>query len=149
MANNEVTFKELEAILKELPEKIRNKELTVAVRAGANHIKKIAVRNAKKIDDPKTPQKIWKQITVRKGRSRSRNILNYRIGVKGGAKMPEKGIDWRKDETNVWYFRYVEFGTKRAKAKPFLQPAIKEAEAQVLDIVSKKLADRIQKMRLK
>ena len=58
-----------------------------AARQAMNIARDAARINAKAIDDPKTREKIHKNIVTQGGKSRNANEVVLRVGVRGGAAM--------------------------------------------------------------
>ncbi|EHU1961534.1 HK97-gp10 family putative phage morphogenesis protein [Acinetobacter baumannii] len=125
-------------------EKIVKRIVRKAMRKGMNLVRDKARAKVKQLDDPSTPQKIWKEIVVQNGRSRNKNYLVMRVGVRGGARVPytnnaqnrragRVGKTYQID-LSVFYWRFLEFGTSRQPATPFLRPALYENIEQVTDI---------------
>jgi HK97 gp10 family phage protein len=54
------------------------------------------------------------------------------------------GISWQGD---AYYGRFVEFGTSKSPARPFLRPAFDARSAEALGIFTDKLRDMIEKAR--
>jgi len=146
---------ELERTLRQLPAKLQKRAVKSALRKGATVIKKAAQKNAKRFDDPKTPAKIWKEITVRAGRKRRNGDIVMRVGVKGGAKRYKNTKENRRKGRvggsyegpgNVYYWRFLEFGTSKIDpARPFMRPAMSEHWREAMDTVSKALEVAIAK----
>lgn len=88
---------------------------TKAARKAMRIVRKEAVKNAKALDTKKTPNKIWKQITVKAKKTKNKDEVIISLGIKGGAK---------KKNSDVYYWRFLEFGTVNSPAKPFLRPAL-------------------------
>ncbi|EOY3219535.1 HK97-gp10 family putative phage morphogenesis protein [Acinetobacter baumannii] len=114
-----------------------------AMRQAMNIVRDEARQNVKRLDDPTTPEKIWKEIVVQNGRSRNKNALVMRVGVRGGAQIPytnnaqnrrsgRVGKTYQSDG-RVFYWRFLELGTSRQPATPFLRPALYENIEQVTD----------------
>ena len=105
-----------------------------ASRQAMNIARDSARAAAKALDDPLTPEKIHKEITVISGKSRNSNEVVIRVGVRGGARIPYTNNDdnRRKGRTGksyqvegkVFYWRFLEFGTSRQPATPFIRPAL-------------------------
>lgn len=107
-----------------------------AMRQAINIVRDEARQKAKRFDDPTTPEKIWKEIVVQNGRSRNKNTLVMRVGVRGGARIPytnnaqnrrsgRVGESYQTDG-RVFYWRFKELGTSKQPATPFLRPALYE-----------------------
>ncbi|MDC5618905.1 HK97 gp10 family phage protein [Acinetobacter baumannii] len=114
-----------------------------AVRQAMNIARDAARQKVKRLDDPTTPEKIWKEIVVQNGRSRNKNTLVMRVGVRGGARIPytnnaqnrragRVGQTYQADG-RVFYWRFLELGTSRQPATPFLRPALYENIEQITD----------------
>lgn len=109
----------------------KTKKLAVkAARKALNIAKKEAVKNAKAMDNKKSPEKIWKSITVKTKKTRNKGELIMSLGFKGGAK---------KSNSDVYYWRFLEFGTVNSVAKPFLRPALYNN----IEGVTKEFRDRL------
>ncbi|RSQ31222.1 hypothetical protein EA709_01695 [Acinetobacter baumannii] len=114
-----------------------------AMRQAMNIARDEARQKVKRLDDPTTPEKIWKEIVVQNGRSRNKNTLVMRVGVRGGARIPytnnaqnrrsgRVGKTYQADG-RVFYWRFLELGTSKQPATPFLRPALYENIEQVTD----------------
>ncbi|MGQ1233041.1 HK97-gp10 family putative phage morphogenesis protein [Acinetobacter baumannii] len=114
-----------------------------AMRQAINIARDEARQKVKRLDDPTTPEKIWKEIVVQNGRSRNKNTLVMRVGVRGGARIPytnnaqnrrsgRVGKTYQADG-RVFYWRFLELGTSRQPATPFLRPALYENIEQITD----------------
>lgn len=141
---------EVLARLEGLQHEVKYKGGRFALRKAAQLVKQSAVANALQINDPKTAEEIAKNITLRwsSRRFKSTGDLMFRVGVLGGAratgKEAEKGARKHRrqgitslDELgeiegkgkqnpggDTYYWRFVEFGTSRAPANPFLRRAL-------------------------
>ena len=115
-----------------------------ASRQAMNIVRDAARNAAKAIDDPETSEKIYKEIVVQGGKSRNSNEVKFRVGVRGGARIPYAGSDDNRRagrigksyqvEGKVFYWRFIEFGTSHQAATPFMRPAL----SQNLDKVTTK-----------
>ena len=115
-----------------------------ASRQAMNIVRDAARNAAKAIDDPETAEKIYKEIVVQGGKSRNSNEVKFRVGVRGGARIPYAGNDDNRRagrigksyqvEGKVFYWRFIEFGTSHQAATPFMRPAL----SQNLDKVTTK-----------
>lgn len=99
-----------------------------ALRKAANIVAAAAKANAGQIDDPATAEEIAKNVAVRwSGRTfKTTGSLMFRVGIMGGAsfadKKPRTGL--AGGDTRHW--RFIEFGTSKARAKPFMRRAMTE-----------------------
>lgn len=125
------------------PRKVKS-AIRKALRQGANVVRDAARANAKTIDDPETKEKIWRNIAVQGGKSKNKDVLVMRIGVKGGASFSnpnppkETGGDTR-------HWRWIEFGSVNNPAIPFMRPALSNNIQPVTNKVVQILNDEIDK----
>ena len=45
---------------------------------------------------------------------------------------------------DAWYWRFVEFGTRKMAARPFLRPALESRRRQAVDAIKQRLTQRIE-----
>ena len=128
------------------PKKVKQ----IARKAGrqAMNLVRDAARNAAKaLDDPQTPEKIYKEIVVQGGKPRNSNEVKFKVGVRGGARIPYTNNDANRRagkigqsyqmEGKVFYWRLIEFGTSKMQAQPFMRPALEKN----IEPVSNKFAE--------
>lgn len=98
-----------------------------AGRQAMNLVRDAARTNAKAIDDPETREKIHKNIVVQGGKSRNSNEIVIRVGVKGGAGRNQHSVSTTGlSGGDTRHFRYIEFGTSKIPAIPFLRPSLSQ-----------------------
>lgn len=120
-----------------------------ALRKSANIIVNAVKSNASAIDDIKTKEAVYKNITTTFGKKRFKATgdLMFRVGVLGGARMTTEAERRKKRRRNssgltledlgeiagkgkgnpggdTFYWRFVEFGTQSVAARPFMRPAL-------------------------
>ena len=121
------------------PRKTKN-AATRSARKAMNIVKKEARKNAKALDDPKSAEKIWKNIATKASRTRGNGLVVMRVGVKGGARryvstranrragragqLYATQGDKKNPGGDTYYWRFVELGTATCSAHPFLRPAL-------------------------
>jgi HK97 gp10 family phage protein len=140
----ELNAPELEDLLKNLRQftpKLQRRGLTQALRKGARPIVKDArarlAKHIAKTDQSQSTGALSKAITTRVnprlGRREGGSALS--IGIRGGAKEYVSNRQNRKlgrvgqsyeQGGNQFYFRFLEFGTSKMHARPFLTPALAE-----------------------
>lgn len=138
MAGVEVEITGLDDVVNRL-QRLANPRKTKSIarkasRQAMNIVRDAARNNAKAIDDPETSEKIFKEIVVQGGKTRDRNSIVIRVGIRGGAKIPytnnaqnrRSGRVGKTYQTDgrVFYWRFLEFGTSRQPATPFMRPAL-------------------------
>lgn len=155
---------ELKRVLAELPDKIKKKALGSAVRKGAAIVKNAAVTGARALDDRDTPEAIWKNVAVQFSakQSKKENGIVFRVGIRGGAKQYASTRENRRkgriggtyvvggSKTNpggdTFYWRFLEFGTSKIAARPFMTPALRDNVQQVTDVVARELSVELDKI---
>lgn len=148
MANEITGLDEVQAKLRQLGNQRKAKNAaTRSSRKAMNIVKKAAVINAKALDDKDSPEKIWKNIVTKPGKTKGVDNVVMKVGVKGGARKYGGGADNRRanrigrtyqtqgDKKNpggdTWYWRFKEFGSATNNAEPFLRPALNNNMAAV------------------
>lgn len=136
MADVEIKgLSELKAALKELPKAIEQKCLKVAVMTGANVIKRAA-----------------QDLVVRRTGLIAKAI---RIGFNKKESTPGKAVyhvfvsmkvkdKLKKITRDAFYWRFLEFGTVKMSAKPFMRPAFDATNREAAEVIKGKLAERIE-----
>lgn len=94
-----------------------------SLRQAANIMRDEARLKAKAIDDPQSSEKIWKNIVVQGGKSRRRDEVKIRIGVKGGASFTNPNPP-RESGGDTRHWRLIEFGSVNNPAVPFMRSAM-------------------------
>lgn len=137
---NEIGFNldgvpELNAKLAEVSEDVKFKGGRFALRKAANLVRDNARQQAARVDDPLTPEEIEKNIVVRWSGSTFRKTgnLHFRVGILGGAKGHAaasgevSGQGAGNPGGDTYYWRFLEFGTAKMPAQPFMRPALAES----------------------
>lgn len=123
--------------MRALPEKLQKKAALAALRKGAAVVRRAAIANARRFDRSETPNKIYEQVVSRTNPKRGKIAggVAISIGIKGGAK---QYVDNRANRragrvggsyegagvNGLYYWRFLEFGTSKMRAQPFLRPAL-------------------------
>lgn len=126
----------LQAKLQAVSVDMQKKGGRFALRKAAQVIRDKARSNAAGIDDPASAEMISKNITERwNGRLNKKsggNDIGFRVGVLGGAKdTGEK--DSKNPGGKTFHWRFIEFGTAKMAAHPFMRPALEESQGLVVD----------------
>lgn len=152
-------LKELKDALLQLPREIQGKVLADAVRPAAFMVRDAARANAAK--NRKTGL-MEKAIVAYRNRSSTPDRIQYDVGVTlkikqiGGKIGAGKKIRELRESTggkavSAFYWRFLEFGTKKMAAKPFLRPAwegLKNAAAyQIKDSLANAIERAANKLR--
>lgn len=118
--------------LREVSDDVIKDSTRPAVRRAMQVVKRSAEARAQRNDNPRTPPDISDHIGLRTRWDKQSRTMTGRVGVMGGANY-RKGD---KDRGEVTYWRYVELGTGRSRARPFLRPALANNTEQVLQSVA-------------
>lgn len=150
--------------LSRLPDKVQKKVAKGATRKAMTVVRKAAIANAQSFDNTLTPEMVWKNVVVQEATRSSKRVggVVMRVGVRGGAKQYANtkenvrkgrvGQSYKTlgDKTNpggdTWYWRFLEFGTARTRARPFLRKAFSENLQRVTDITTTELEKGIDKV---
>ena len=143
-------LKELDQALQQLPDRLARNGLRASVYAGAK-----VVRDEAKLRAPKAVQAlgkdqpppgtlkrsvIMKQIRELSGQDRQTFFVTVRHGKKH-RKQGKKG----NLSQDAWYWRFIEFGTRKMAARPFLRPALDSKRVEAAMAMKKRLQERIAK----
>ncbi len=121
-------FKELERVLKRLPKRLAERELTSAARAGANVIRKAVRARA-----PKGGELIGQRITLKK------SIRVTRIKKTGHS------VEMAIHTGGAFWGMFLERGTAKMGARPFMGPAFDASSGPAVARLGKVLAKRVEK----
>jgi HK97 gp10 family phage protein len=149
-------LKDLEKTLREIGPQIKGNPLRAAVRAMTVPVFDASQRHAKRIDNPETRTNISDAMGVRivptkerdKYTARGDSLEMYEIGPrkKGkGLKVGEEGPQVKGGYYSAWYAHFVEFGTEKQAAQPFMRPAFNESKQKAVDEFTESLAKKLKK----
>jgi HK97 gp10 family phage protein len=143
-------LKELDRALQQLPDRIASNGLRASVYAGAKVVRdeaKLRAPKAAKSLGPDQPPPgtlkrsvIMKQIRELSGQDRQTFFVTVRHGKKH-RKQGKKG----NLSQDAWYWRFIEFGTRKMAARPFLRPALDSKRVEAAMAMKKRLQERIAK----
>jgi HK97 gp10 family phage protein len=169
----------LNAKLNAVSREIQYKGGRLGLRKAAKLVAADVKSNALRLDDPKTAEQIAKNVAVRWSSRRYKRTgdLMFRVGILGGAapvggreakrsrrrrraagveSLAELGELVGKGKDNpggdTWYWRLLEFGTRKMDAQPFMRKALKNnINAATNEFVrhAKKAVDRAVKKAVK
>lgn len=142
-----VGFEEVRRKLAITPIKLRTKGARKALSAAANIVTKAARQNAERVDDPETGRRIRDNIGKRSRSAYSRRTGDAMVSVgvlteKG--RIPKGNPDaGPKGNTPHWHL--IELGTEKARAQPFLRPALADNIGPVTDKFAAELDKELEK----
>jgi HK97 gp10 family phage protein len=141
---------ELRAALRELPQRIARNVLRGAVSAGAAVIRKEAKARAPlytgKVAEGHPPPGTLKRAIYQKQINELSSLTNqvFFVGVRHGKKYQKQGKKGDKSQ-DAYYWRWVEFGTSKMAARPFMRPAFEAKKNEAVAAIKTYLTDRIAK----
>jgi HK97 gp10 family phage protein len=143
-------LKELQNALNQLPLKIQGRPVRSAVNAAA----KIVMDDARRRVPVETGQL---RKAIYRGRSRSMSSKGREVYVvsvrKGKAKYANTAQNRRRNRVGktyqtrgeAYYWRFLEFGTAKMPARPFLRPAFESQKQNAAMVMKQKLLEAIDK----
>lgn len=138
--------------MKSVTRELRFKGGRFGMRKAANFVAQQAKLRAQAMNDPQTAEDISKNIAVRFSSRYAKQTgdIKFRVGVLGGAKQYantkenvrkgraggtyKTGGDKSNPGGDTFYWRYLEFGTSKIAARPFMRPAIENNVEQTIGI---------------
>ena len=139
---------ELNQALSELPQRLARNVLRGSVAAGAAVIRREAreraPRYAGQVAAGHPPPGTLKRSIYSAQARRLSSLLQqvYHVGVVSGKRVKKSG---RKSgrAPNAYYWRFVEFGTVKMAARPFLRPAFEAKKMAAVEALRAYMAERI------
>ena len=132
-------FRELAAALKELPQRVARKHLRGSTSKGAR-----VIRNEARSLAPKDTGEMAKDIMIKRERSEGDHVASFSVFVRTGKKSRLAGRA-RDVDKDSYYWRFLEFGTAKMPAQPFMRPAFEAKKEEAVDAIGEELDRRIQK----
>ena len=127
-------LRELDKALNRLPLKARGSVIRGALNKAATPIAAEARRLApRRKEEPENRKYGPLRKSIRKSASTPRGRNNYTAEVKVGP------------SNRAYYGRFLELGTSKMAARPFLRPAFESKSQEALDIFRREMRERIEK----
>ena len=127
--------------LKELADKLRamgpdieKKALRASVMAAAKIVRDDAKAN--NLDDTGTTDRALYAKYIKE--ESAENKATYFVGVRSGKKE-------RKAKRDAFYWRFIEFGTAKLSAHPFMRPAFEKNKMKLVEAIADKISARIKR----
>jgi HK97 gp10 family phage protein len=143
-------LKELQNALNQLPKEIQGRPLRSAVSAAAKVI----------VDDVKARVPVGEtgnlKTAVYRYRSRRNSATGretFFVGIRQGkAQFKDTAYNRRKGRVGksyktqgeAYYWRFLEFGTAKMAAKPFLRPAFESSKSKAVEVIKQRLGKAIE-----
>lgn len=126
-------------ILDTLPETVRKQCLKPALRKGGLVIRRAAKRNVSGSPVGVRTGLLRKYISMVSLKDRAGQSPAVLIGIPKKTKLLDVIKSTRKDlkpGSRPYYWRMLEFGTKKMRARPWLRPAVQSTQAQVAETLA-------------
>ena len=143
-------LEQLKKALNQLPIEIQQKALRSAVSASAKVVVDAAIAKAPAGDTGNLKKAIYRYRS-RSGSGTGRET--YLVGVRKGKKAYANTARNRRlnrvgknytVQGEAYYWRFLEFGTAKMQAKPFMRPAFEGSKSRILDVMKERLGKAIQ-----
>ena len=125
---------ELTLLLQEVSDDMQLKGGRAALRKAGQVIETRLFNEAYKLDRESTANAMWKNVVIRwAGKAfKARGDLQFRIGFLGGALTRERNEANPGGDT--FYWRFLEFGTEKMRARPFVRTALEQSQSKVVSV---------------
>jgi HK97 gp10 family phage protein len=149
MARETITgLREFKDKLQQLPKTLRRRVLRNALAAGARVVRDEAKRQAPVLASENRNTPYRKVGTVRKAisvRTSKRDRLEGNVGVFVNVRPAKGAARGAKNPDDPFYWRFLEFGTSKMAARPFLGPAAQKLR-EALSVFERELGAWIEKV---
>lgn len=148
-------IEELKRSLAGATSKIRTKAVRGALRKAGQVISKEAKQNAPVLSAPtktRKPGTVKQAIAVRNSKfARQAGNEGVFVGVRPlrGSRQKKLGKAGAKNPNDPFYWRFVEFGTKKMKARPYLSPAADNKGNEAIKTFMDSVIPQIEKLNAK
>ena len=143
-------LKALDQALRQLPDRVARNGLRASVYAGAKVVRDEARRRAPKAAEDLGPNQpppgtLKRSVIMKQVREiSSQHKQTFFVTVRHGKKYRKQGKKGKLSQ-DAWYWRFVEFGTRKMAARPFLRPAFEAKRMQAALAIKTRLQERIAK----
>jgi HK97 gp10 family phage protein len=129
---------ELRAKMRSVSDNMGGKAMRRSLGKAANVVADKARANLATIDNKDSPNSIPANIAVQYASKSSKSTGDtvFRVGVMGGGKKKENTENTGNPGGATYYWRMVEFGTRKMPSRPFMRPAMEQSIGQVFDTFS-------------
>lgn len=141
-------LKELQQALKQLPDRIAKNALRGSVSAGAAVIRKEARDHApvyqEQVQAGHPPAGTLKRAVYQKQINELSNAVKqtFFVGVRAGKKYQKQGKNGQLSQ-DAYYASWIEFGTSKMSARPFMRPAFEGKKTAAVEAIRAYLEKRI------
>ena len=145
-------LRELNAALRQLPQKVEKRVLDAALKAGAAPIAADASRRAPVLQEPDPRRKPGTVRDAVKATSRRETEGHSALVVVKPRRLTRAQISLFKAKSgqsgannpeDPWYWWFIEFGTRFQAARPFLRPAFEARKNEAVRLIHERLGRRL------
>jgi HK97 gp10 family phage protein len=134
--------------LEALPDRVARNGLRASVYAGAKVVRDEAKRRApiakQSMPNQPPPGTLHRSVIMKHIRELSSlTRQTFFVTVRHGKKYRNQGKKKNLSQ-DAWYWRFIEFGTRKMAARPFLRPALEAKRYEAADAIKSRLAQRIE-----
>lgn len=138
---------ELGAAMRNLSADMTGKVARQATAAGAGVVRKAARAGAPVDTGNLQAAVVMKRVPKGQTQLTEEYLVTPRVGKKRDAVAGKAGTGKRGKD--AFYARFVEFGTVKMPARPFMRPALENNTQAATDAIAKRLRERIEKVKSK
>lgn len=131
-------FKELAEAMQALPQRVATNALRRSVAAGAR-----VIRDEAKMRAPVDTGEMRRDIKIKRERVAAGLSARYSVFVLSGKASRIAGKA-RNVDKNSFYWRFIEFGTAKMSAKPFMRPAFEAKKTEAVQKIADSLGEAIE-----
>jgi HK97 gp10 family phage protein len=134
--------------LQAIPRGLRNKPGKSALGSAARVVTNQAKQNALRVDDAETGRTIAANVTqrMRSKYTKQTGDLKVSVGVATDKGRIPKGNPDTGPKGNTPHWHLIELGTERARAQPFMRPALESSIDKVQRVFAEKLSKQLDKL---
>ena len=136
-----VGLKELMKALEDLGSEVAGKHVAPALRMGTKPVLQTAQNDAPVSDHEDTPEfppgRLRRALRIKKMTRPTKSSETYFVEIKPGKT--------RDDPDGAWYGHFVELGTVKMAARPFLRNALEKNRRHSIEVFKREIAKRIEK----
>lgn len=143
---------ELARVMDQLPKKIRQKAVRGALREAGKVIQSAARLAAPVLQAPtatRKPGTVKRAISVRASKfARQKGMEGVFVSVRPlrGARTKRLGRAGAKNPNDPYYWHFLEFGTRKMSARPFMRPAANSKGAAAIQKFMQSVVPQIEKL---
>jgi HK97 gp10 family phage protein len=128
-------LRELGEAMRELKKEVSQSIARSMTNAGAQVVKKAAIANIQRNPSIDTGSLRDSVIVKKLPRSQSQLTSEHIVTVRGRGKIIKRGKKKGQRQTEAPHAHFIEFGTVKMKAEPFLRPALDQQKSRIPEVM--------------